>query len=115
MIMQRKKMILRVMFGLFLGFPASLLAQPSVAMETDIENVSLARIYTVLNHLTPLIDEAKRYQNKQARVQFRYDQLQQDIDQIKHGIDQKFHPQRIEPRSISPIQGDYLRFKHKTK
>lgn len=114
---QANKTIMRKMIiaGLLMGFALFAYAEPNPSIEIDRENVSLARIYTILNQLTPLISEAKRYQNKQARIQFRYEQLQQDIDQIKYGIDQKFHPQSIEPRSILPIQGDYLVFRRKSK
>ncbi len=84
-------------------------------LETDRENVALARMCVILNHLTPLIEEAKRYQNPHARLQFRYDALQADIDQIKAGIEEKLHPGCVEARPIAPIQGDYLDFKRKAK
>ena len=104
-----------LLMGLLIGFPLFIYAKPNPAIETDRENVALARIYTILNQLTPLIIEAKHYQNKQTRVQFRYETLQQDIDQIKYGIEAKFHSPSIEPRTVSPIQGDYLIFKCKSK
>ena len=83
------------------------------ALETDRENVALARLSVILDHLTPVIEEAKRYQNSNARVQFRYDWLQADIHKIKSGIQAKFHPSSIEARRIPPIRGDYLIFKRK--
>jgi RAQPRD family integrative conjugative element protein len=114
---QRMKRMMRkiILAGLLIGFPLLLVAEPNPAMESDRENVALARIYTLLNQLTPFIQEAQRYQNKQTRVQFRYESLQQDIEQIKYGIDAKFHPPSIEPRVISSIQGDYLTFKRQSK
>jgi RAQPRD family integrative conjugative element protein len=98
------------------GFPfCGYAAELHPAMETDRENVALARMSVLLNHLTPLIEEAKRYQNPQARVQFRYDELQSDINKIKSGIEAKFHPPSVESRVIPPIQGDYLIFKRQSK
>lgn len=112
-----KKMNLKkiLLTGLFIGFPLLTYAEPNPAVETDRENVALARMYTILSQLTPLINEAKYYQKKQTRVQFCYEALQHDIEHIKQGIEAKFHPESIEPRFISPIQGDYLRFKPKAK
>lgn len=90
-------------------------AAPHPALETNREQVALARICVILDHVTPLIEEAQRYQNPQARVQFRYDQLQRDIDAIKAGIQAKFHPNWMEARSLSTIDGDYLCFKRKAR
>lgn len=76
--------------------------------DTELENASLARIITVLNSLTPLIQEAQRQQDKSARVQFQYSTLQSDINKIKAGIAEKLQTQTIEPRTVAPVQGDYL-------
>lgn len=76
--------------------------------DTDLENAALARVITVLNLLTPLINEAERQQDKNTRVQFQYNQLRQDINQIKTGIAEKLQTQTIEPRAVVAIKGDYL-------
>jgi RAQPRD family integrative conjugative element protein len=86
----------------------------SVYADTELENAALARVITVLNSLTPLINEAERQQDKNARIQFQYKQLRNDINQIKSGIAEKLQTQTIEPRTIKSIDGDYLvqRSKH---
>jgi RAQPRD family integrative conjugative element protein len=80
----------------------------SAYADTELENAALTRIVTVLNSLTPLINEAISQQDKTTRVQFQYDALQADINKIKSGIAEKLQVQTIEPRVVTPIQGDYL-------
>lgn len=93
---------------LFSVFLINVLVAPSLAADTDLENAALARIIAVLNSLTPLINSAEEQQDKTTRVQFHYEILRNDIDKIKQGITQKLQPEPIEPRTIDPIQGDYL-------
>lgn len=91
------------------GLLASQLCFVSISYaDSDIENVDLARIYSVLNSLAPLINEAESQQDKNDRVLFRYDWLRSDIESIKQGINQKLKPLSIQPRSIAPLKGDYL-------
>lgn len=78
--------------------------------DSELENASLARIVNVLNSLNPLIDEAQRQQDKNTRVQFQYDVLKNDLLKIKAGINAKLKQVSIEPRVVTPLQGDYLTF-----
>lgn len=103
-------LLILILSGFSLG---SYAGETHPVLETDRENVALARLSVILDHLTPFIEEAKRYQNSNARVQFRYDWLQEDIQQIKAGIQAKFHSSSIEARRIPPIRGDYVIFKRK--
>jgi RAQPRD family integrative conjugative element protein len=85
------------------------LQMPSISADTDLENTDLARIVNVLNSLNPLIDEAERQQDKNARVIFQYDALRSDLNKIKVGIAQKLQTTSIEPREVVSIDGDYLK------
>ena len=105
-----KHMKLRALILLFVASFASI----SYA-DTEIENATLARIRNVLNSLTPLINEAEQQQDKNARMQFRYDWLRADINQIKQGLEQKLGNPSIQPRTVTPIKGDYLVLKSKQK
>lgn len=80
----------------------------NVYADTELENAALSRVITVLNSLTPLIQEAERQQDKSTRVQFQYAALQADINKIKAGIAEKLQTQTIEPRMVAPVDGDYL-------
>jgi RAQPRD family integrative conjugative element protein len=95
---------------MLLTLPGISLAAPCVVQETEAEKVALARIYTVLNGLKPLIAEAKSAQDKTARIQFRYQQLEADLCKIQTGIDAYFHPPCLQPRVLRPIDGDYVNY-----
>jgi RAQPRD family integrative conjugative element protein len=91
------------------AFAFLILSAAPVYADTDLENAALARIINVLNSASPLIDEAERQQDKTARVQFKYQTLRSDLNKIKTGITQKLQTTSIEPRVVTPIQGDYLK------
>ncbi len=79
-----------------------------VHADTETENIELIRIINILNSVSPLIDEAQRQQDKSARVQFEYEALRSDLNKIKAGIQEKLRTPNIEPRTVIPLQGDYL-------
>lgn len=87
----------------------------SARADTALENETLARIVHVLDSLQPLIQEAQAQQESGERVQFDYVALRQDIQRVKTGIQRKFAENRLEPRIIKPIQGDYLIIRSQTK
>lgn len=87
---------------------------PSAHADTETENTALIRIINILNLLTPLINQAEQAQDKRTRIQFRYDLLRRDVNQIKQGIDQKLNPPTIQPRTVQPINGDYLTMQQKS-
>lgn len=84
-----------------------------VLADTELENEALTRTIHVLDSLKPLINEAERQQDKNTRTQFQYDALRQDLEKIKTGINEKLNPITIEPRVVTPIDGDYVRFQEK--
>lgn len=81
----------------------------SIALaDSELENTTLARIKNVLNSLTPLIHDAEHQQDANARTQFHYAWLREDLNKIIHGINEKLNLSKLEPRNIQPIKGDYL-------
>ena len=71
-------------------------------------NATLSRISHVLSELNPLIQEAAKEQDPNARVQFQFDQLQGDVARMQAGIAEAINRVTIEPRVEAPLSGDYL-------
>lgn len=63
---------------------AALPVQFAVA-DADGERAALARITHELEAIEPLITEAAAQANPDARIQFQYDWLRQDLDRIHQG------------------------------
>ena len=76
--------------------------------DTSLENADLALVVQQLQAVYPLIAEAQRQADSNARTQFHYDWLREDLNTVIAGINQKLQPLSVEPRSIKPIKGDYL-------
>ncbi len=72
------------------------------------ENIELAQISNVLNAVYPLIAEAEKEADPNARVKFHYDWLQQDIQGIQSGIAQKINAAKIEPRVVKPLKSSFI-------
>lgn len=81
--------------------------------DTAARNATLARINTVLNQVNPLITVAQRQQDPQARVQFQFDALRDDIARIQSGITQALQRVTIQPRVVTSVKGDYLPAPHR--
>jgi len=75
---------------------------------TQLENVELARINSVLSSIYPLIDAAQKQAKPNTRVMFHYDWLKHDIQQIQAGIAQKINDGQIEPRVIKPLKQSFI-------
>lgn len=89
---------------------------------SDAEKVYLVQIINQLDAMQPLILAAKNAQLSDKRVQFHYHRyrdnqgklqngLLEDVQSIKLGITQYLDQPAIEPRSVQPLQGDYLNLK----
>lgn len=72
------------------------------------EQADLRRIQAVLAQLTPLVNAAAKNQAKQARVQFCYPCLRYDLAKIQAGIAQALGTIQLQPRTPTPLQGDYV-------
>jgi RAQPRD family integrative conjugative element protein len=86
----------------------ALVSAPSVA-DSDAEREALSRITHELNALEPLIQRAEANADQDARIQFRYDWLRQDLNKVKDGIDLHIEAPRVYPRAYPPLGGDYRR------
>ena len=71
--------------------------------DADGERAALARIIHELQAIDPLITEAASQANPDARVQFQYDWLRQDLDRIRLGIQEHIDAPRSEPRTFPPL------------
>ena len=91
----------------------SLLLTPIVQADEAMENDALARVQKILDSLTPLINQAEQQKDTQVREQFNYDVLREDINKIKQGINEKLQSVPIQPRTVTPLRGDYLQLKSK--
>ncbi len=77
--------------------------------DTDAERQALARIIYEIEILKPLLAEAKAAADPDSRIQFRYDWLKKDLERIRRGIQEHIDAPRAEPRSVTPLRGDYRR------
>ena len=88
----------------------------------DTEKVYLTQIVNQLDALQPLIMAASEAQPPDQRVTFHYQQyrdnqgrvhngLLEDVQAVKAGVVEHLNAPAIEPRSIRPLQGDYLNLK----
>ena len=75
--------------------------------DADAERESLARVIHELEALQPLLLEAEIAADPDARIQFRYDWLREDLERIRQGIQEHIDAPRSEPRLIAPLRGDY--------
>ena len=73
------------------------------------EHEALARVLHELEVLEPLIREAESAETAGDRISFRYDWLRRDINQIKGGLEAHLDAVHEEPRSFTPLRGDYRR------
>jgi RAQPRD family integrative conjugative element protein len=100
---------MRITQLLFLGLLATSLPVQFAIADAGGERAALARINHELQAIEPLITEAASQANPDARIQFQYDWLRQDLDRIRLGIQTHIDAPRAEPRSFPPLRGDYRR------
>lgn len=84
------------------------LANPAQA-DGDAERAALARLAHELTVLEPLLREAQAQADPDARIHFRYDWLQADLTRVRNGIQEHIDSPRAEPRTVTPLRGDYRR------
>jgi RAQPRD family integrative conjugative element protein len=87
--------------------PPIALSRSSIGAPSDAEKADLARLIHELTALKPLLAQAQRDANPDARVTFQYRWLRTDLDKIMRGIRAYLDGTRDLPRSIKPLQGDY--------
>ena len=105
-------------FAFLLGLSCAHLATAN----PEAEKVYLTQIVNQLDALQPLIIAASGAQSPDQRVTFHYQQycdkqgrvhngLLEDVQAVKAGVVEHLNAPAIEPRSIKPLQGDYLNLK----
>ncbi len=94
---------------LLLGVFAIALQGPPAYADADAERQALARIIHEIEILKPLLAEAKAAADPDCRIQFRYDWLKKDLERVRQGIQEHIDAPRAEPRSVTPLRGDYRR------
>jgi RAQPRD family integrative conjugative element protein len=100
---------MRITQVLVLGLLVTVLPVQFSVADADGERAALARITHELQAIEPLITEATSQANPDARIQFQYNWLRQDLDRIRLGIQAHIDAPRSEPRSFPPLRGDYRR------
>ena len=88
------------------GFLTIIYLFPAYAV-TDGERLALQRLHSELTSIQEIIKAAEQNSNDQGRYLVDYDQLRHDLGQVRQGIEDILNSRRREPRSLSPIEGDY--------
>jgi RAQPRD family integrative conjugative element protein len=91
------------------SFILGALAANNVFADADAEREALAAVLHELQTLEALIVKAEAQRQQDARVQFRYDWLRQDLERIQLGIQSHIDAPRSQPRVYPPLRGDYRR------
>ena len=83
-------------------------AFPALA-DGDGERAALARLVHEIEALAPVIDEAEREADADARIRFQYDWLRVDLARMRMAIQEHLEAPSAEPRNVPPLRGDYRR------
>ena len=94
---------------LLIGVALIALQGAGVLADADAERDALARLVHELESLEPLIVEASRATDPDARIRFQYDWLRDDLETVRRGIEAHIDAQAAEPQPVAPLRGDYRR------
>ena len=86
----------------------ALLTSPAVRADEDQERENLARLEHEIRVLQANVRSAAAQGNTLARVQFRYDWLEQDLELVRRGLADHLDAPR-QPRPVPPLKADYRR------
>ena len=75
----------------------------------DAERNALGRLVHELESLEPLIVEASRAADPDARIRFQYDWLRDDLETVRRGIEAHIDAAATKPHAVAPLRGDYRR------
>src|SRR5512143_3006467 len=90
-----------------LGMLGAALAAAAVQADPDAERAALARLAHEIEALVPLVRQAARAADPDARIRFEYAWLRRDLARITSGIREHLDAPRTEPRKVPPLLGDY--------
>jgi RAQPRD family integrative conjugative element protein len=88
---------------------AAVLLPASAHADGDGERAALARRVHEIAALEPLVREAERQADPDARIRFQYPWLCRDLGQIRSAIEEHIAAPQTEPRKVAPLLGDYRR------
>ncbi|GLO64065.1 hypothetical protein MACH09_45730 [Vibrio sp. MACH09] len=86
----------------------SLLITAPAFASVESERDELILIQAHIDKLNYLIRRAEREADYRITRHFNYSALRADLRDIQSGIDVYLNPERLEPRPITPIGGDYI-------
>ena len=87
---------------------AALAGSASARADEDQERENLARLEHEIRVLQANVRSAAAQGNTLARVQFRYDWLEQDLELVRRGLADHLDAPR-QPRPVPPLKADYRR------
>ena len=87
---------------------AALAGSASARADEDQERENLARLEHDIRLLQAQVRSAAAQGNSMARVQFRYDWLDQDLELMRRAVADHLDAPR-QPRPVPPLKGDYRR------
>ena len=94
---------------LLIGVSFIALQGAGVLADAGAERDALARLVHALESLEPLIVEASRAADPDARIRFQYDWLRHDLEAVRRGIEAHIDAPVAEPHPVAPLRGDYRR------
>lgn len=92
-----------------IGFVVGFVVISTASADADAEHEALAGIIHELKVVSQLVHRAQNHADNDARIQFRYDWLAQDLKRIRDGIQAHIDAPRAQPRTVTPLRGDYRR------
>ncbi|MEX2123873.1 MAG: RAQPRD family integrative conjugative element protein [Woeseia sp.] len=94
---------------LLIGVSLIALQGAGVLADADAERDALVRLVHALELVEPLIVEASRAADPDARIRFQYNWLRHDLETVRRGIDAHIDASAAEPYPVEPLRGDYRR------
>ncbi|MEQ1636814.1 MAG: RAQPRD family integrative conjugative element protein [Methylococcales bacterium] len=79
----------------------------SVYADPEGEREALARLIHELEALAPFVADAEGQADRDSNIRFEYAWLRDDLLRMKLGIREHMTATRNQPRSITPLKGDY--------
>lgn len=91
----------------FLLLAIWLLVSTPLSADPEGERDALARLVHELDALAPIIADAQGQADTDANLRFEYAWLKDDLLRMKLGLREHMTATRNQPRSFSPLKGDY--------
>lgn len=113
-----KVRFLKFILFIFLGLLAFMFVIQAKA-NTEQMNETMVRMINQIDALFPLIEQAAKEQEKNARIQFHFDNwidangvkhdgLRENLFEIRAALINQINQSNLTPKIVAPINGDYL-------